>query len=69
MSTTQHGHDGSQVGCIDMLLTIVHQGVLLLILINLRGMSIVTSPVIFNINCPISAKLKVSEIRDRQWDC
>ena len=37
MSTMQHGHDGNQVRCVDMLLTMVHLRVLLLILIDLRG--------------------------------
>ena len=68
MSTAQHGHDGNHVSCVDMLLTMVHIRVLLLILINLGGLSIVTSPVISNPNRPISATLKVSEIRDRQRD-
>ena len=68
MSTTQHDRDVNQVGCVDMLLTMVHLRVLLLILINFGGWSIVTSPVISNPNRPISATLKVSEIRYRQRD-
>ena len=68
MSTTQHDRDVNQVGCVDMLLTMVHLRVLLLILINFGGWSIVTSPVISNANRPISATLKVSEIRYRQRD-
>jgi len=45
-----------------------NSGVLLLILINLGGLSIVTSPVISQVNRRISAVLKVSEIRDGQRD-
>ena len=57
MSSTQHGHDGNQVGCVDLLLTLALQ-VLLLILINHGGLSIVTFPVI----SMASATLKVSEL-------
>ena len=68
MSTAQHGHDGNHVSCIDMILTMVHIRVLLLIVINLGGLFIVTSPVISDPNPLVSATLKVSEIRDRQRD-
>ena len=67
MSTTQHGHDGNQVGCVDMLLTMVHLRVLLLILTNPGGVVYRYPP--RHANRPISATLKVSEIRDRQRDC
>ena len=41
MSTAQHSHDGNQVGCVDLLLTLANLQVLRLILINLGGLSIV----------------------------
>lgn len=45
-----------------------NSGVLLLILFDLGGLSMIASPVISNINHPISATLKVCEIRERQRD-
>ena len=64
MSSTQHGHDGNQVGYVDLLLTLAHLQVLLLILINHGGLSIVTFPVI----SMASATLKVSELSYRLRD-
>jgi len=58
MSTAQHGHDGTKVICVDLLLTMVQLRVLHLILICLGVLSIITFP----------ATLKVSGIRDRQRD-
>jgi len=46
MSTGRHGHDGNQVVCVDLLLTMVQVRVLHLILIYLDGLSIVTLPVL-----------------------
>ena len=64
MSSTQHDHDGNQVGCVDLLLTLAHLQVLLLILINHEGLSVVTFPVI----SMASATLKVSELSYRLRD-